>query len=132
MRLITPVAAGGCLALTLSLASCAAGAQGPIPSASASATASASAQVSTASGTPVVATQAQLKAITDDLATRGVVGEVKVVSASSLTWNDGSLGCPQAGRMYPQVLTPGFRVVVSVAGKAYDYRFGAGTPQLCG
>jgi hypothetical protein len=83
------------------------------------------------SGSPVEVTQAQLTSITEDLATRGVNGDISVVSAYAVTWTDGSLGCPESGRMYPQVLTSGFQVIVSVAGKSYDYRFGAGAPRLC-
>lgn len=33
-----------------------------------------------------------------------------VISADSVTWSDGSLGCPAPGMMYTQALVPGFRV----------------------
>ena len=35
-----------------------------------------------------------------------------------MTWPDASLGCPQEGMMYAQVLTPGYLVVIRDAGGA--------------
>lgn len=84
------------------------------------------------SGSAVEVSAAKLEAITADLAKRGVSGEVSVVSATAVTWNDGSLGCPQAGQVYTQALVPGTKVVVSVAGKKFDYHFGGtDAPKLC-
>lgn len=72
-------------------------------------------------------------AILDDLATRGAPTDaVELVSARSVTWNDGSLGCPKPGQMYTQALVNGLHVIVSVAGNQYDYRFGnSDKPKLC-
>ncbi len=36
------------------------------------------------------------------------VNTVAITLAEEMTWSDASLGCPQPGAMYPQVLTPGF------------------------
>lgn len=36
--------------------------------------------------------------------------------AEAVTWSDGSLGCPQPGRMYTQALVPGYRFVLEYAG----------------
>lgn len=53
----------------------------------------------------------------------GVNGdEVELVSIEQKEFNDASLGCPEEGQLYAQVITPGFRVVVSAAGTEYDYR----------
>lgn len=49
------------------------------------------------------------------------VDEFEVVSADSVTWSDGSLGCPAPGMMYTQALVPGYRVVVEAGGQRYDY-----------
>ncbi|MGB5102618.1 MAG: hypothetical protein WBO04_04770 [Steroidobacteraceae bacterium] len=49
------------------------------------------------------------------------VDELEVVSAESVTWSDGSLGCPAPGMMYTQALVPGYRVVVDAGGQRYDY-----------
>src|SRR5258707_10071837 len=46
---------------------------------------------------------------------------------SSYTWEedvfgDSSLGCPQPGKTYTQAVTPGFKIIITFAGTAYDYR----------
>lgn len=53
-------------------------------------------------------------AIRADAATRaGVAPEaVNARTVQGVTWNDGSLGCPQPGRMYTQALVPGWRIEV--------------------
>ncbi len=72
-------------------------------------------------------------AIVGDLASRGVpTDSVALVSSRSVTWNDGSLGCPAPGQSYTQALVPGMQVLVKVGGTQYDYRFGrSDTPKLC-
>jgi len=59
-----------------------------------------------------------------DLASRlGVTeSEISLVSVEAVTWNDTSLGCPEKGMMYIQVLTPGFHFILEVDGTQYDYR----------
>jgi hypothetical protein len=47
--------------------------------------------------------------------------QVAVASATAVTWNDGSLGCPQPGQMYTQALVPGFKIVLEAGGKQYAY-----------
>lgn len=49
------------------------------------------------------------------------VDQVHVVRAVEVTWRDASLGCPQPGRLYAQVLTPGVLVELDVEGARYDY-----------
>jgi len=46
---------------------------------------------------------------------------IRLVSVESVQWPDASLGCPQPDRMYAQVITPGFRVVLRAAGEVYTY-----------
>ena len=46
------------------------------------------------------------------------VTDLEVVSATTMTWPDASLGCPHPGKMYAQVLTPGYLVVIWDAGGA--------------
>src|SRR5258707_10840863 len=46
---------------------------------------------------------------------------------SSFTWEqdsfgDTSLGCPKPGVSYSQVVTPGYKIVITYLGVAYDYR----------
>ena len=48
--------------------------------------------------------------------------EITVVSVEAVIWRDASLGCPMKGRMYAQVLTPGYQIILEVNGTQYDYR----------
>ncbi len=47
-------------------------------------------------------------------------GEITVISYEEVNWPDTSLGCPQPGRMYAQVITPGYRVVLEAGGNQYE------------
>ena len=84
---------------------------------------------------PGVLTQALLDAIVADAAQRAGVApsEVVVLSSEQQIFNDSSLGCPEPGRVYTQVLTPGHRVLVDAGGETYDYRVNslADTYKLC-
>lgn len=51
--------------------------------------------------------------------------EIEVVSVEAVEWGDSSLGCPQEGMMYAQVITPGYRIVLSYEGETYAYHTGA-------
>ncbi|MFT3860382.1 hypothetical protein [Micropruina sp.] len=89
--------------------------------------------VSAPSGVPTALSEARLSAIRDDLSKRGKASDpLRVISAHSVTFSDGSLGCPQPGQQYPQAQVNGMRVLVEVAGTRYDYRFGrTDSPRLC-
>lgn len=58
-----------------------------------------------------------------DLAARLKVPESRITLAllEEATWNDSSLGCPQPGFMYMQVITPGYRIMLEVDGTQYEY-----------
>ncbi len=62
--------------------------------------------------------------ISDDLvATEGLDRAALIlVRGDAVTWSDGSLGCPRPGMAYPQVLTPGYWVVLGDGQRTYDYR----------
>ncbi len=64
-----------------------------------------------------------LNAMQQDLVARLSTGDanISVVVAEAVTWNDGSLGCPEPGRMYTQAIVPGYRVVLELAGQRYSY-----------
>jgi hypothetical protein len=47
--------------------------------------------------------------------------DIQLVSVEAVAWADTSLGCPQPGMMYAQVITPGFRVVLEAKGERYQY-----------
>jgi hypothetical protein len=59
----------------------------------------------------------------DDLARRALVKHdaITVLSATEHQWPDGSLGCPQPGMMYTQMIVPGYRVVLGAGGNRYAY-----------
>jgi hypothetical protein len=58
--------------------------------------------------------------------------QVTVVSSDEVTWPDGSLGCPEPGMHYTQMLVPGNRTVLQVGGKQYEYHSGGQrAPFLC-
>lgn len=58
--------------------------------------------------------------------------DFEVVSALQVTWNDGSLGCPQEGQSYTQALVDGFWVILTDGSETYDYRSAMDTSfRLC-
>jgi hypothetical protein len=58
--------------------------------------------------------------------------EIDVVSAEAVTWSDSSVGCPQKGFMYQQVITEGTRIILEVDGTRYHYHSaGTGDPFRC-
>lgn len=60
------------------------------------------------------------------------VETLQLLSASAVTWRDGSLGCPQPDRVYTQALVPGYRVRIRAAGQELDYHAGRrGAVSLC-
>ncbi|MEW6233635.1 MAG: hypothetical protein AB1566_15175, partial [Chloroflexota bacterium] len=46
---------------------------------------------------------------------------ITVVRVERVDWPDTSLGCPQPGMMYAQVITPGYRIYLSVDNVSYEY-----------
>jgi hypothetical protein len=69
-----------------------------------------------------------------DLAARLDVdaGAIQVLEARAVTWADSSLGCPEPGAMYLQVLTPGIYIRLQAGDVDYPYHAArSGTPFLC-
>ena len=52
---------------------------------------------------------------------RSSAQSVQVVSVEAVDWSDSSLGCPQAGMMYAQVITPGYKIVLESGGRTYEF-----------
>ena len=78
--------------------------------------------------------QSQIDMATNDLSDRlGVKpGAVELLSYEPVTWNDGSLGCPQPDMMYTQALVDGYQIQLQVDGQVYDYHGANGEdPFLC-
>ena len=60
------------------------------------------------------------------------VAQIQVVSFEQVEWRDGSMGCAKPGVMYIQVIISGYKIVLSVDGKTYEYHAKAqGAPALC-
>ena len=72
---------------------------------------------------PVVVDAAGRAGVTPD--------QVKVVSAETMTFPDGSLGCPEPGMAYTQMVVDGFKIVAQAKGVTYDYRGTANGFRLC-
>jgi hypothetical protein len=47
--------------------------------------------------------------------------QIQLVSMETVEWSDASLGCPQEGYMYAQVITPGFLIILEAQGQQYEY-----------
>jgi len=72
------------------------------------------------------------QAITDVMGLLSVpASEVKVVSVEAKEWNDSSLGCPEPGKAYLTVITPGYQILLEVQGQRYDYRTSLTLVRLC-
>jgi len=65
----------------------------------------------------------------DDLARKlGIpLDQIIVSSAQAVTWPDSSLGCPEPGMAYAQVLTSGYLILLEAGGKIYEYHANSGT-----
>ena len=46
--------------------------------------------------------------------------DVTVTAIEPVDWSDASLGCPQPGYVYAQVITPGYSVTVEADGQTYE------------
>ncbi|NOX43046.1 MAG: hypothetical protein GXP19_04840 [Gammaproteobacteria bacterium] len=59
--------------------------------------------------------------------------QISVQEVSSVQWSDSSLGCPQQGMMYAQVITDGYKVVLELDNKLYPLHVGtrSGRAVLC-
>jgi len=60
--------------------------------------------------------------------------QIKVSKISRVEWSNSSLGCPSAGQMYAQVITPGFVILLESGDHTWEYHSasGATTAKFCG
>ena len=63
-----------------------------------------------------VAAEAKRRDVSED--------QVEVTGFASVTWTDGSLGCPQPGMHYTQALVPGEQLILEVDGERASYHAG--------
>ena len=63
---------------------------------------------------------------TEDLmqATSAESDAITVVSTEEVEWSDTSLGCQEPNKMYAQMITPGYLIVLESDGNTYDYHTG--------
>lgn len=74
---------------------------------------------------PTGAEKAVAAAVADLAERLGIkADQVAVIAAESVEWRDASLGCPQPGMMYAQVITPGYLIVLEAGGTQYPYHAG--------
>jgi len=77
---------------------------------------------------------AVVQAAKKDLAHRLNVRQESIELAGPIeevTWPNSSLGCPEPGMNYAQVLTPGYRIKLQSGGKVFEYHTGKGVVKLC-
>ena len=58
------------------------------------------------------------------------IDQVNFIGAYNVTWPDTSLGCPQDGMMYAQVLTPGYLIQLEHNNIQYEYHSGKSMQQV--
>lgn len=63
------------------------------------------------------------KSVIEDLAKRlnENANKISVVTIEAANWRDGSLGCPEPGKVYTQATTSGYEVILESVGKTYTY-----------
>ncbi len=57
--------------------------------------------------------------------------EIRMVHVTSMNWPDSSLGCPVEGMHYMQVITPGYKVTLQHAQRAYHVHTAKGRAIVC-
>jgi hypothetical protein len=64
----------------------------------------------------------------EDLAQRLTIpiSDIGLVEAKAVIWSDSSIGCPQPGMLYAQVLTPGYLVKLKYDSRNFEYHAGKG------
>ncbi len=69
----------------------------------------------------------------DDLAGKLKIDKtlITVVNSDEHKWNDASLGCPQKGKLYAQVIIPGFTIDLSYNNTTYSYHAGSNRVVSC-
>ena len=75
-------------------------------------------------GTPTSAEADRLTALAiDTLSTQTNVAksQITVTRVEPVDWPDSSLGCPQPGMLYSQIVTPGYRIILSNGSQQYEF-----------
>jgi len=59
------------------------------------------------------------------------VDEVIIRSVEAVEFGDSSLGCPQPGMGYLQVITPGYKIIAAAADRSFDVRVAGSRGLIC-
>lgn len=80
-----------------------------------------------------ISKEAYIDLAMDDLVNKLKINkeEIKVVKIESKNWANTSLGCPERDKMYADVITPGYLIVLSAKGKSYTYHAGLERIVIC-
>ncbi|MBI4322482.1 MAG: hypothetical protein HY675_28655 [Chloroflexi bacterium] len=70
----------------------------------------------------------QVERSVQDLAQRLGISQdqITVAKVEEVEWGDTSLGCPEPGKLYAQVIIPGYRITLSAKGQTYEYHTDTG------
>ena len=120
----------GILIASIMLVGCGASGEGQVPGSTTTTNAdqtTSTIEVTTTMQLPEGLSQDVIEDMLADASERtGVPGDdIEVISIERQTFSDASLGCPEPGKMYAQVLTDGFVVLVGAGGEELDYRVAA-------
>lgn len=87
----------------------------------------------TVSGPPDPALQGLVVQAKEDMAKRLSIGveQISLVEAEAVEWPNASLGCPEPGKAYAQVATPGYRIVLETLGESYEYHSDSEQRVIC-
>ena len=79
------------------------------------------------------AQQAIVQARADAASRTGVDADSwRAVEVTAREWPDAGLGCPEPGKLYAQVLTPGYAITLEAGSRRLVYHSGAGRIVYCG
>lgn len=67
--------------------------------------------------------QSLIEKAKEDLAQRLSISPIQInlLEMTEVEWSDSSLGCPQPGMDYLQVITPGYLILLEVDAQTYEY-----------
>ncbi len=79
-----------------------------------------------------MASRARAAAVSAVAAESGLTpGQLIVISLEAMNFADGSLDCPQPGMVYPQVITPGYWVLLEGGSQSFDVRVSGDRGRIC-
>jgi len=58
------------------------------------------------------------------------ISQIQLADARDVVWSNSSLGCPQPGMTYAEVLTPSYLIFLNVNNKDYEYHTGKSTKRM--